>query len=720
METEQQKAIHQFGVFELDLRTGELRKHGIRLKLQQQPLQVLSILVGRAGEVITREDIQKALWPEDTYVDFDNAINSSIRKLREALGDNADSPRFIETLPRRGYRFIYPVSHGLTSINSQVESLTPASKRRGRWRVLAAGGLVVLAAGLAFWLSNSKPKTERVDALLSAVPFTTYPGWDNLPNFSPDGSRVAFSRQQQGADFPDVYVKLLGTGEPVRLSSAAGFGPVWSPDGHFIAFLRPIDVHHAAVVIIPTIGGRERDLTRIAFNASFSLGSRLGWALCSPFLTWSPDGKWLLTLDQKVAGSVEPHDIVRVSVESGEKRSLTSPSHSNLGDGGLALSPDGKRLAFTRDSGFWARDIYVVPVSDDLILRAKPERLTFDNKPINGMAWTRDGKHLVFSSPRNGRQQLWKIAAQRGSDPVRLNLTEDEISDVAISRDGKHLLYSHDIEDQNIYRASLNAQHAAEPMKFIASTRRDIQGYYSPDGKRIVFESNRSGAEEIWICDADGSNPVQLTHFGNAWAGSPMWSPDGEKIAFGANAAGNWDIYVVSSGGGKPKRLTDDGADESWPSWSRDGKWIYYFSNRGKQGQIWKMPVNGGPEIQVTKNGGFWSNESLDGKDLYYVNDEGLWRIPVSGEAEVRIAEAYFFAPAKNGIYYAGLQNPNLWGSTFPLYFLDFKTQQTRTAGVLPGPFGDGNMDVSPDGRWLTYPKFDREGSELMLVENFQ
>src|SRR5437762_1952193 len=122
MDTEQQKAIHRFGVFELDTRTGELRKHGVRLKLQQQPLQVLSMLVERPGEVVTREDIQKGLWSGDTYVDFDNAINSSIRKLREALGDNAESPRFIETLPRRGYRFIAPVYHGSPGL-----PLAPAS-----------------------------------------------------------------------------------------------------------------------------------------------------------------------------------------------------------------------------------------------------------------------------------------------------------------------------------------------------------------------------------------------------------------------------------------------------------------------------------------------------------------------------------------------------------------------------------------------------------------
>jgi DNA-binding winged helix-turn-helix (wHTH) protein len=153
METEQQRAIHQFGVFELDLGTGELRKQGVRLKLQQQPFQVLAILVERAGEVVTREDIQKTLWPDDTYVDFDNAINSSVRKLREALGDNPDSPRYIETLPRRGYRFIYPVSHrSANGFSRLLVGIDKGAKTR-RWRTWWIGttaAFIVLARGNRF------------------------------------------------------------------------------------------------------------------------------------------------------------------------------------------------------------------------------------------------------------------------------------------------------------------------------------------------------------------------------------------------------------------------------------------------------------------------------------------------------------------------------------------------------------------------------------------
>ncbi|MBV8572958.1 MAG: PD40 domain-containing protein, partial [Acidobacteriaceae bacterium] len=134
--------------------------------------------------------------------------------------------------------------------------------------------------------------------------------------------------------------------------------------------------------------------------------------------------------------------IVRISVDTGEKRRLTSPPLASLGDGGLALSPDGKKLAFTEDSGFWARDIYVVPVSADLSFMAKPQRITFDHKAITGVAWTGDGTSLTFSSLRNGRLQLWRVAAEPRSVPIRLALTDDGVRDIAVSHHGKRLVYS--------------------------------------------------------------------------------------------------------------------------------------------------------------------------------------------------------------------------------------------------------------------------------------
>jgi Tol biopolymer transport system component len=397
---------------------------------------------------------------------------------------------------------------------------------------------------------------------------------------------------------------------------------------------------------------------------------------------------------------------------------LTAPGPNTWGDGGLALSPDTKTLAFTENSGFWACYLYVVPVSSDLLFMGKPRRISIDRKDIGGLAWTGDGKSLVFSSGRNGKTELWRIRPEPGSNPVRVALTADDVTDLAISRDGKRLVYARDLEDSNIWRASLKGEHVTGPAKLVASMRKDIQARYSPDGKRIVFESNRSGTEEIWTCNADGTNANQLTYFGNAWAGTPTWSPDGKDIAFSANADRTWDIYIVSSEGGNPRRLTDNRADENWPVWSRDGQWVYYWSNRAGQGQVWRMQAAGGPETQITTDGAYWSNISPDGKYLYYMNEQGLWRTPATGGKEIKVANSETFVPGKNGVYY--VDRSDELRSSFHLLFWDSKTQRTRTIGLLPGPVSSWNIEISPNERTLLYSKYDRQGSELMLVDDFR
>jgi Tol biopolymer transport system component len=295
----------------------------------------------------------------------------------------------------------------------------------------------------------------------------------------------------------------------------------------------------------------------------------------------------------------------------------------------------------------------------------------------------------------------------------------DDPGDVTISRQGRHLVYAHQFGDEGIWRMCLTGKRQGESTSLISSTRNEDEARYSPDGKRIVFESNRTGNEEIWICNEDGSNPVQLTSFHKGWAGSPRWSPDGEKIAFDCNAAGNWDIYVINSRGGNPTRLTNSNANEVRPSWSRDGKSIYYGSNRTGRYQICKMSATGGAETQVTKNGSFAAFESVDGKDLYYSNISGLWRIPVAGGSEVRLSESIYgdnFAPVQHGVYF--IDWPQTFSTELTLKLLDTRTHSIKPVTTVLGPLGD-EMSISPDEQSLLYGKMEHAGSELMIVDNF-
>jgi DNA-binding winged helix-turn-helix (wHTH) protein len=284
----QQQLAFQFGAFEFNPRTRELRKHGVRIKLQEQPLQVLTLLLEHPGEVVTREEIQKRLWPEGTYVDFDNAINNAVRKLREALSDSPENPRFVETLARRGYRFIAPVWQSasnssfrgtLSRFPSQTVPLpqgTPKpelvikperTQRRHRYFAL---GLVALAIGLivATVLWTTRTTHQRVETEFHSIPLTSYPGTESGPSFSPDGTRVAFSWDGPHEDNLDVYVKLVGAGDPVRLTKhpADDHDPAWSPDGNWIAFLRDLNDTERVILLVPALGGRPGEDHRPSEN----------------------------------------------------------------------------------------------------------------------------------------------------------------------------------------------------------------------------------------------------------------------------------------------------------------------------------------------------------------------------------------------------------------------------------------------------------------------
>ena len=320
--TERDIPVYRFGSFELDIRSGDLRKLGIRIKLQDQPRQILFLLLDDAGEVITREKIQKHLWPDSTFVDFDNAINSAVRKLRDALGDSADNPRFVETLARRGYRFIAPVFHerGTHARTSTPSRATPAATGPN-WRVVAAVAVALAVLTLAVRLV----KTNAPAAEVRVVPLTSNPGLEFQPSFSPDETRVAYVWNGPEEKTFSIYVKLIGAGEPVRATADVGrdFSPAWSPDGRWIAALRDLGLE-SLVFLVPASGGRPRELARIKKappGSDVCLSSEwpriCGVNYWGSLLAWSPDGKYLFT--SGYANSDSAPAIIRISAATGER-----------------------------------------------------------------------------------------------------------------------------------------------------------------------------------------------------------------------------------------------------------------------------------------------------------------------------------------------------------------------------------------------------------------
>ena len=327
---------------------------------------------------------------------------------------------------------------------------------------------------------------------------------------------------------------------------------------------------------------------------------------------------------------------------------------------------------------------------------------------------------------------MYRVAADGGA-PRRINFAGDNPWFLGIARQGNRMAFTRLHRDINIYRVALEANGAIREagQAIIASSRRDDTAYYSPDGSHIAFASNRTGPMEIWIAQADGMDPVQLTTAPD-WAdiGDPQWSPDGKWIAYRARpkADSATDIFVVSSSGGVPQALTTDPATDTRPTWSHDGRWIYFASSRGDalSWNIWKVASSGGPATQVTRSGGLFAQESPDGKWLYFTVLGGvLRRMSVEGGEETDYvrdlagSSAALEAPSvlvtAKGVYYLA---PGAHQQGALIRFIGHGGGESKTLGSIPRTPSSG-LSLSPDGRFLLYSQYDQSTAEILLVENF-
>lgn len=712
--------VIRFGLFELDLQTGDLRKQGGIIKLQDQPFQVLVLLLRRPGEVVTREELRNGIWPADTFIEFDQGLNTAIKKIRLALGDAADTPRFIETIPRKGYRFIAPV-------DGDVHPAMPTdTKPQRRIHMLWAAVLlaVIAIAGVAVWVLGMRSRSP--EAGLVAAPLTTYPGNEGYPTFSPDGSQVAFVWDGGKPGAKGVYVKVIGLEPPVLIAKTPLGFPAWSPDGRFIAFISPLPSGNCGVFLVPAVGGPVRKLAQIDISGQ---GGESGH-----FIAWHPGGKWLVAMHKLTP--TDPLALFLVSPETGEKRRLTSPLKGSGGDHCPAFRPDGHAIVFERIPPDGEVGLHILELTDDLKPRAEPIRLT--SSYAIDPAWTADGRSVVFAGGAQHRRFLWRLEIQfpgwRPGRLERLAFAAEGASASAISRQGRLAFMRATPTDPDIWRLELSGERSAgkPAVRLISSTLAEHMPAYSPDGKRIAFASTRSGSQEIWVSDSDGGSPMQFTSIGpsngDPVTSIPRWSPDGRWIYFDSSIDGHPGIYAISADGGRPRPATE--SEKAWTSASRDGRWVYFDSARSGESQIWKKPATGGSAVQVTRHGGEKPFASPDGRFLYYqkpastaCDPDGcasIWKIPAAGGEEQQVVKSVSCyglnsAVGERGVYF----NPNDDPPT--LQFLNFATNRLEKIANLGEEGPACGFSLSPDGRWLTYALYElTASSDLMLVENFR
>jgi Tol biopolymer transport system component len=455
-------------------------------------------------------------------------------------------------------------------------------------------------------------------------------------------------------------------------------------------------------------------------------------------LAWTADAKFIaFSGDSPTGGS----QIFLLSVEDSSVRPLTEPQGQDR-DWGPAFSPDGTRMAFVRANGAgFPEEIFVMVANSGPTQMVGYKRAdgavlvtTANNGPIQQVtnqraaimgppAWSADGQSIVFSSTKAGEPSLWKAPAG-GGEATQIEGTGTATWHPTVARKDGKLVVQKILRSSSIYRVDLEENGAQHSRTVVTSTNGRNEGpQLSPDGKKLLFMSDRSGSLEIWESNPDGSAAVQLTNLRGC--GTPRWAPDGMWIAFDTVGNGAQGVYVISAMGGTPRALAMGGSENSVPSWSRDGKWIYFASNRSGQDQVWKVPADGGQAMQVTHQGGFAALESPDAKTLYYAKtrfeNPEIWRMPANGGTEtifsgaVRPKSWASWSVSEGGIFFCPPEAPN---ERPTIDFYDFGTRLTRQISLLDrSPFW---LSSTPNGREVFYNQAEQDGSSILLVESYK
>ncbi len=621
---------------------------------------------------------------------------------------NADVPaegarlisRMMRKDPQRRVQSMADVK--LTLEDLREESTTGSSPpvvapiKRRWWIPAAALALIACGAGWA-WRSRitAGPGPEKV------IQVTSYPGVERDPALSADGRQIAFSwdGDRDGGSF-DIYVKLVETGTPIRLTTheADDVEPSWSPDGNSIAFRRRGP--DGGIFVVPSLGGPERRLIAIGNPSNVGLAFRaygVGPA-------WSADGQTLFFVDD----SIEPFALRWTMLDGSKSGELPGVKGKVGGIDSVAASPDGTRLAFRSAEGNSIGNMMLGELASGPSWKSPPQAL-----PMN---WAGRVTWLPASDTLLGARTL-----DPGLSWGSLNAKETHLIALAgigiqpsAARAAPRVAFTAAMVDTNIWRVDLNHQKAPA-VRSIASSRGEVQADATAPGGRVVFSSDRGGQREIWISDADGGNATALTS-GSISPASARLSPDGKWVVFTHRPTGVPDIYLMDARGGPVRQLTTHPEEDHSARFSRDSQWIYFCSSRSGRREVWKMPLSGQPQQQVTRNGGWVSRESVDGKWLYYTRDgsSAIFRMPVAGgTGEMVIAKSSYaqWDVGAKGIYYFDDKT---------LYFRAFGAQNSIPLATMPKLAGPATgIALDAEERWLYFTQFDSRTSDIMVLDNF-
>ena len=590
------------GAWHLDPITRRLSKGDVVRTLEPKMVDLLLLLAQRPGELFERSHLERTIWSAAAV--GSDSLNRTIWKLRQVLGDDPSDPEFIETIPRRGYRLIAPVRE------PEEESPPPAAasgfgnRTRAGWVGLVAIGAI---AGIVVAPRLSSPG-QGVAAVVSPRPLTAAQGYESNPAVDLSGGYVAY--QSYDPTVPDaswdVMVADLTDGTTTALSSADGaheYAPTWSFSGDSVAYVRSDD---RCLVMV-----QARD------------GPPVEAFVCDPD-QWH-DLAWLPSGDMIVASTVtgQTSGLVRVSRPTGRRENLTTPPNGFESDWLPRVSPQGDRVAFLRRSAANIGDIYVLELNVD---GAVPRRVTDDHRSIRGLTWEPSGRTLLFTSPRGGNNQVWRVSVDGGSSPEPAGIPGRQQG--AISSAVGAVVYEDYRGESDLW---MYDPESGRVERWYGSSRSEWGAAVSPDGGTVAFVSDRTGSYEIWISDVDLDAPRQLTRLDGAPLDPPRWSQDGRSLVYSSASRGIYDIFSIDVATGSIEQVTDSPENERFPTWW--GGSVVYSANRTGSPELWTTADAGDIPTRLTRGGGWMAKPNPANQSLFLTRPDqpGVWQLTAPG-----------------------------------------------------------------------------------------
>jgi len=702
-----------------------MTREGVERHIEPKVMKVLLMLASQQGRVVSKDELISVVW-SDTFVS-DDVLTRCISILRRIADDDPHTPRFIQTIPKVGYRLVAEVNElpdtarfhsvGTNSIAGSVDPLESSgtsaalgsSSRRERLIVAGLAAVLVMTSIFAIWsYQRVRIRAAGTNTPFKTIQFTSYAGEQTQPAFAPDGKRIAFTWIAEDSRSHRIFIKTIGSEDVKPLTPDTEdqqFSPAWSPDGKQIAYLAIAKDNLSLYVADVGSNVPPRRLLMPQEPSHWEQGA----------LSWSPSGKSLIYPDHS---GIQPNSsIFLLDLATLHTRSITNPPAGWEGDLNPAYSPDGRWIAFARASETAVRDIYFMSTTSGAV-----QQLTHDRMNIDSLAWTSDSGSIIFSSNRGGKYALWKIGI-KDKTPQRLPVGTEDAYQPAVGPRSGQLAYSQGSAIWSIVRLQENnsKNDSSVPEAVLTSTQQDSAPALSPSGEFFAFQSRRSGNQEIWIASTGGDKLRQLTFMAGPLTGSPSWSNHQDKILFDSRPDGHSHIFCVSATGGRPKQLTFGNVNDITPRWSRDDQTIYFRSNRGDRWQLWRISAAGGEPQPVTTGDGIVPQESVDGKWLYYTrgDEDGLWRVSPEGGAETQIlsqpASGYwgYWQVTSRGIFYLDRES-----SSTAIRIFDPETRRsTLFATLKQAPPLYSGLTVAEDGRVVLMTDQRDAGRHITFVE---